>query len=704
MRHYIIDSFHGQGIFFYYKPFPENELVEHSMDSKFSLEIDEILGLLESSDEDNQLEVKRGSSIGKSILETVCAFSNEPSMGGGLILLGIEESETCDSRRYKVVGVDDPDKLQKDLSTQCANVFNIPIRPTISVERVNQKNLILVRVNELPASQKPLYFSNKGLPSGAYRRVGTTDHRCTEEDLELFYKDGYSLDSEIVNDSSLDDIDQEALELYRTLRKRANPLAEELSYNDSDLLQALNCIKKNDHGEWKLTYTGLIVFGNKMSLRRLMPMVRVDYIRLSGKTWVEDPNRRFVLTLDMRGPIIELVHRIVATIFDDLPKSFSLEEGSLQSKSETALPERVVREAVVNALMHRSYRVHQPIQILRYSNRIEIINAGYSLKPEENIGLPGSVARNPNIATIFHETNLAETKGSGFRTMQTLLRDANMAPPTFESSREKNTFTIRFLLHHFLQEEDIEWLTLFAGYSLRDSQKMGLVFLREVGAIDNMSYRQLTDTSNREASSQLKDLSTKELIKKVGKTKDAYYKPSEDFFRISNAEDTSLGKKESNSITKEANSITRESNSITKEANSITKVANSITKEANSITKEVNSISMGDASNYNDKYLNRRGTGTISGGQPDPNSLLGRRVSNKESMERAILELCAEKPMSLYELAGLLRRTPNYIRTRYLKSMIERGILRYLYPEMVNHPNQKYVATNTVINEIKTEQ
>ena len=105
---------------------------------------------------------------------------------------------------------------------------------------------------------------------------------------------------------------------------------------DIDLLRALNCIKKVN-GEWKLTNTGLIVFGNKMALRRLMPMVRVDYIRIPGKTWIENPDERFTETLDMRGPIIELVSRTISTIADDLPKGFSLSEDSIQAESKSML-------------------------------------------------------------------------------------------------------------------------------------------------------------------------------------------------------------------------------------------------------------------------------------------------------------------------------------------------------------------------------
>ena len=325
----------------------------------------EVIRLLNTSDERSDLEAKKGSSIDRSVLETVCAFSNEPGLGGGVIILGIKETDDTLFPSYEVVGVENPDKLQKDLASQCADQFNLPVRPGISIEEVNGKNIMLINIAELSPEQKPLFFKRQGLPQGAFRRIGSTDQRCTEDDLFFFYGNEDEFDGSVINDSELDDISFDAVGIYRQLREKVNAAAEELNYDDIDLLRALNCIKKVN-GEWKLTNTGLIVFGKKMSLRRLMPMVRVDYMRIPGKSWIENPDERFTETLDMRGPIIELVSRAISTIADDLPKGFSLTEGSIQAESRSMLPVTVLREAIVNAFIHRTYRVNQPIMFRHY--------------------------------------------------------------------------------------------------------------------------------------------------------------------------------------------------------------------------------------------------------------------------------------------------------------------------------------------------
>ncbi len=395
----------------------------------------EIYDQLLRLDESVQVEVKKGSEVGKSVLETICAFSNEPGIVEGYILLGIAQVDLFGN--YEIEEIRDTDKVQRDISTQCATVFNIPIRPTIKVEEINGKAVVLIHVRELSPSLKPLYFKAQGLPRGAYRRIGSTDQRCTEEDMERFYSRNDSFERTVLYDTDMSDVDEAAIARYRLLRAKVNPMAEELMYSDEELLLSLGCAKKEKEGLF-LTNAGLLVFGTSMALRRLMPAVRVDYIRVPGNEWMDDPENRFT-TIDMRGAMILMINRIYNAVTSDLPNGFMLDEGELQAQTP-GLPSKVLRETLVNALIHRSYKENQPIQVIRYNNRIEIKNPGFSLKPMESFMLPGSELRNPFISSIFHETNLAETKGSGISIVQKLLQEALFAPPRFISSRERNTF------------------------------------------------------------------------------------------------------------------------------------------------------------------------------------------------------------------------------------------------------------------------
>jgi ATP-dependent DNA helicase RecG len=180
---------------------------------------------------------------------------------------------------------------------------------------------------ELPKASKPLYFKATGLPKGAFRRIGPIDVRCTDEDMPVFFqgKAATTFGSQIVRGATWADIDPTAVKAYRLARAESNPHSESLAWSDQELLHALGAIRYVD-GIVKITNVGQLVFGSATALRRVAPAQRVDYIRIPGKHWVENTDEPFQ-SIDMRGPILTLISRVMASISDDLPKAFRIENG-----------------------------------------------------------------------------------------------------------------------------------------------------------------------------------------------------------------------------------------------------------------------------------------------------------------------------------------------------------------------------------------
>ena len=327
-------------------------------------------------------------------------------------------------------------------------------------------------------------------------------------------------------DADLSDLDEAAIADYRQTRAEANPIAEELRWPDLELLQSLKAVRRDPAGNWKPTVAGMLLFGKSVALRRTFPMTRVDYIRVPGREWIPHPERRFD-TVELRAPLFSMLRRILAAVLDDLPKAFGLEEGELQRTDTPVLPPRALREALVNALMHRNYRIHSPIQVIRYANRIEIRNPGFSLKSPEHLGEPGSMPRNPIIASVLHETRFAETKGSGIRAIRDTMDEAGLAPPLFESDRGQDQFTALFSFHHFLGEDDIRWLAQFKDLHLSDDEARALVMVREIGAINNAGYRNLNKVDTLSASTALGRLRDAGLLSQRGRGPATWYQPTE---------------------------------------------------------------------------------------------------------------------------------------------------------------------------------
>ena len=633
-----------------------------------------LLEQLRELDEHPRLEAKSGSQIGASVMQTVCAFANEPGLVGGYILLGVEEPDAS-HESFWVSGVQDSDKLLNELQINCREQFEQPISIKAEVASLEGKRVILIYVPELESAAKPCTFkgrfdSKNKRKTGVWRRGLNGDYECSQQELAplLLAKNGVSYEQVVLDDAEMDDLDPAVIASYRNLRAKVSPQAEELLADDLELLRALNLVKQHN-GEFKPTIAGLLLFGKPLALRRLLPAVRVDYIRVHGTQWVENPEQRFAYTQDFRQPIISLIPKLEATILDDMPRYFRLNEGETQRTDEPFLPQRVVREAVVNALMHRDYFVNQPTLVVRFSNRLEIRNAGYSLKPENQLGEMGSKLRNPILASVLYDLNFAETKGSGIRTMRRLLHEAGLSAPVFVNHQIENQFTSIYLLHQLMGEEQLNWLKPLAHLSLSDDEAKALILAKETGAVDNAALRAITDLDTLAASRVLTKLTHQRgLLKQGGAGASTYYQlaalPEMPLFAETNTNEpgsdrTDLPADRDNLSTDRDNLSTDRDNLHTDRDNLHT-----------------------DRDNLSSQY-----------------SLIMEKISalsarpRKEHVTPVILELCLIEPQDVERLSEFLNRSPRRLKQTYLNDLRQKGLLSYLFPDVINHPQQAYVTT-----------
>lgn len=617
-----------------------------------------LLERLRNEDESVAIEAKESGTPSMPVMETVSALSNEPGRDGGYVLFGVKAAESL-FPDYEVVGVDDPDHCQTDLATQCREMLQPPIRPNIFTATHSGKVVVIAQIPEAAPAAKPVYIKSQGLPGGAYRRIGATNQHCTDDDLALLYQHrghaGY--DETTLPKTSLADIDERAVHEYRRARRKVNPEASELGWDDRELLHALGATSDTgDNSE--LTLAGLVLFGKETSLRRHLPMCRVDYIRVEGKEWVPDPEHRYA-AVEMRGALIQIVPRAIATILADIPKAFSLPGGGVHRQDVPLIPRTVIREAIVNAVMHRTYRIREPIQVIRYANRLEIRNPGHSLVPDDRLGEPGSRCRNERIAAVLHEVGLAETKGTGIRTMRVAMADANLTLPVFESDWQRDGFTVRLLVHHLLGPEDVEWLAQFSDCELSSEEARALIVLREMGAIDNGVYRDVNRVDTLAASQALRRLRDLGLIAQKGKGRATYYVPT---VRLVPAD-----RQAPRAGTPE------------------------IGPGDKGLSPGLGGLSPGLTGDEEDAS----GAGLESLRLVLPASLRGRvdnlgQRTSPEEVRALIMDLCGEGPLRPAELALLLRRNPEYLRKQYLSPLVEAGELELAFPDNPAHPKQAY--------------
>lgn len=213
-----------------------------------------------------------------------------------------------------------------------------------------------------------------------------------------------------------------------------------------------------------------------------------------------------------------------------------------------------------------------------------------------------------------------------------------------------------------MSEDDIKWLNSFSEISLNDHQKQALVFVKEVGAIDNATYRQLSGADILKASTDLRALRDANLLTANGKSRMTYYTSGPSMLTMQDKEQ-GLQDKEQSLQDKEQSLQDKEQNIEDKKEQQIENTAES---EAllQSLPQDIRLQIM----------------------------QVGRRSAERQEIENLIVEICKLRPFTVKELSDLIGRHIKHLQASYLKPLIVRGKLKYAIPDMPKHPDQAYIA------------
>jgi ATP-dependent DNA helicase RecG len=467
-------------------------------------------------------QVKRAQKgLPQHLYETISSFANQSE--GGVIVLGIDESEG-----FRLTGVENVQGVLTEL-TDLAGKMEPPLSLDIQVIETDQKSVIVVEVPECDFRYRPCFYKPSGMQSGSFLRVGNQSRHMTPYEVFTFMvgRGQPTFDRELIKTASISDLDAKQIQTYldRIQRTRSN-IWGRLRLGDkeqADQLLALDVLGRDAETVYP-TLAGLLVFG--IWPQKHYPSLMISFVKYFGvDSETKGPRgERFQDNAQFEGPLPEVIDQAVTRCIANM-KQATLIEGVL-NRVIPEYPEEALREALVNAVVHRDYSTYvlgSQVRIEMYADRLEIISPGGLFGPVSITNLETAQAsRNQLLIRLLGEVGLVENRGSGIRAMVSAMREAHLEPPKFEDHRDY--FKVTFHNQALLDQESLAWLNQFASIPLNSRQRTALVYLRKHEQITNQDYCRLNNLDSVTATKDLRGLVESKLVEMSGTRRWAVYR------------------------------------------------------------------------------------------------------------------------------------------------------------------------------------
>lgn len=411
------------------------------------------------------------------IKKVVIAFANTD---GGTIYVGINDDGT-------VNGISNPDSCM----LKASNTIRDSIKPDvsmfcdISVQVIENKSVVKIEVQR--GTARPYYIAGKGIrPEGVYVRQGSSNAPATETAI-------FNMIRETAGDSY----------------ENARSLNQQLTFNEADKFFAQKSIPFGEVqkrtlkliGEDK-TYTNLALLLSDQCVHT----IKLAVFEGTSKTTFKDRK-------EFSGSILKQLADAFAYI--DMFNHTHAEFEGLSRIDNRDYPVEAIREALLNAIVHREYSFSSSTLISIFDDRIEFVTIGGLVKgvTKNDILLGVSVLRNKNLADVFYRLKLIEAYGVGMPKIQDCYADYDVKP---EIEVSDNAFKIALPNTNFFKVSDEN--------SLSGREKLVMELFNGNQFITRAMVQELTGCSQTTAISTLSNMVKKRLLVKVGNGSDTKYK------------------------------------------------------------------------------------------------------------------------------------------------------------------------------------
>ena len=380
--------------------------------------------------EGQMLEVKAAHvDCPKRLYDTLSSFSNQDT--GGIILFGLNEQTD-----FNPVGVYDLQDLQKKVTEQC-NQMEPPVRAVFTTADIDGVPICAADVPGLDLSERPCYYKGAGRVDGAYVRVGDADLKMTDYELYSFeaFRKHLHDDERPIERASLGMLDMDALKDYVRKKRIERPKFARL--NDEQAYEMLQLTK-----DGVPTLAAIMNFG--LYPQGYLPQLAITAIVVPGTQIgdVADDDARFIDNKRIEGTLTDMLEEAMAFCVRNMKTRTIIDLNTGKHVNKTEYPRGAIREAILNALIHRDYSHHTegtPIQINFFTDRLEIHSPGslYGRMTVEQLGIARLDQRNPALAVMAETLLGAENRYSGIPTIRREMAEYGLPEPVFQNRRNE---------------------------------------------------------------------------------------------------------------------------------------------------------------------------------------------------------------------------------------------------------------------------
>ncbi len=329
----------------------------------------------------------------EEIKEEVVAFLNTD---GGTIYVGIDKEGT-------IVGLDNPDLIMQKLTASIRHSIkpDCGLFVRIASDYINDKPVVIVYV--APGKHTPYYIGEKGIkPSGVFIRVGTSKVQAQKDEIHELFDKSQSVWYE----------------------DRQAPYAN-LTFNSADKVFAEKEVGFSENNKKTL---GLIA--PETGLYTNIAYLLSDQCEFSIKCSVFKGSDHIVVkdNKEFSGSLFDQMENTLK--FIDIYNVNSFEVSKVSRKDFYDYPPNIIREGILNALIHRDYTVPASTFVKMFDDRIEISSFGGLVHgvTAENMRYGISNSRNPHLCQIFHRLQFTEAYGYGIPKIYDAYRLCNRQP------------------------------------------------------------------------------------------------------------------------------------------------------------------------------------------------------------------------------------------------------------------------------------